>query len=193
MGENERTYEYPDEPNLMTPDQVEFVHARTYNILDAQCSGFGIGGNGHNSDELKWSQLILKDLLFDLKSSQTIPALENPDGELIYENLVEYSLVPLNAIVTAPNLGRRHKTQLITEYPDMLFINRFTMTMRGAKTRVGRTIKEAKFISPLDLDQHRQIVRDVEQNWRKDRNLKLMRFLGIIADHGYHLKNVRFF
>ena len=182
MGESERAYEFYEEPDIMTSDQVEFVRARAYNIIAAQSSGFGIGGSGHNLIDLEWSHLILSDLLSDLKSSQAVLSFENPDGSLVYENLPEHALTPLSAIMAAPNLSRHHKTQLITEYPHILYGYKFTMTLHGARSKVSQKLREAKFISPFDLDQHRQIVMDVEQRWRRETKLKVMRLLGFIVE-----------
>ena len=191
MSDIERYRENQEGPYLMNYEQFESVRTRTYDIIAAQYSGLGLDGDGYKEDDLRWSQLILDDLLHDLKSDQAVSSYEKPDILLTYYNLPEYALIPLSAIVSAPNLDRKQKTQLVTEYPGFLYFNNFTMTLRGARSKVRHKVKEAKFIDSYDRVLRRQLVKDVDRVWHKERRQRAMQYLGFVAEQGYILRDTR--
>ena len=191
MSDTERYREYQEEPCLMNYEQFESVRARTYDILATQYSGLGLDGDGYKEDDLRWSQLILEDLLRDLKSGQAVSSYDKPDILMTYYNLPEYALIPLSAIVSAPNLDRVQKTQLVTEYPGFLYINNLTMTMRGARSKVRHKVREVKSIDSYERVLHRQLVKDVDHVWHKERRQRAMQYLGFVAEKGYILRDTR--
>jgi hypothetical protein len=193
MDKHESLYESGGASNLMNPEQVILLPTRIFDIMTAQYKGFGLDGSERNRVDLEYSQIMLNNLLNDLGSNRLSPGFEYENGTPVDTNLVEFALLPIPAIIDAPNLERSQKASLLTQYPELLLKSGFDKTRYSARVDVDRKIREIRNESPLNAAALRGLRNEVLHSWHKGRVVRMMSTLavyGFISIHGYPPREV---